>query len=104
MVYNYNNNLYCLLLQITSQEVDNVEMETRGQSSKRSWFIYRAGRVTASVIKSAARTNHAMPSESLIKRICYPEAFKFSSVFFKHQEHDGSVGILLFGELQTNVL
>ena len=29
--------------------------------------------MTASVIKSAARTNHAMTSPSLVKRICYPE-------------------------------
>ena len=43
------------------------------------WFLHRAGRVPASNIKAAARTNHSMPSQSLIKRLCYPEAFKFST-------------------------
>lgn len=47
------------------------------QSSNKTWFIHRAGGVTASNMKSAARTNHSMPSQSLIKRLCYPEAFKF---------------------------
>ena len=36
-------------------------------------FSFCSGRLTASVIKSAARTNHAMPSPHLVKRICYPE-------------------------------
>ena len=41
--------------------------------NKNSWFTFRSGRLTASVIKTAARTNHAMTSSSLVKRICYPE-------------------------------
>ena len=51
--------------------VAHVE-ETRGQSTKKSRFTLRSGRLTASVIKSVA-TNHAMTSPSLVKRICYPE-------------------------------
>ena len=66
-------------VQITADQVAAFEVETRGQSSNKIWFMYRAGRITASNIKSAARTNHSMPSQSLIKRICYPEAFKFST-------------------------
>ena len=53
--------------------VAHVEKETRGQSTKKSQFTFHSGRLTASVIKSAARTNHAMPSPSLVERICYPE-------------------------------
>ena len=46
-----------------------VEEETREQSKSRQWFDQRAGRVTASVFKEAARAERAV---SLIKRICYP--------------------------------
>ncbi len=65
--------------QVTQQQSAKVEFETRGQSSKKSWFLHRAGSITASDFKSAACTNSSMPAQSLIKRICYPEAFKFST-------------------------
>ena len=45
----------------------HVEKETRGQSTKKSRFTFRSGRLIASVIKSAARTNHSMTSQVLIK-------------------------------------
>ncbi len=41
------------------------------------WFKYRAGRVTASKMKSVCHSDPASPAQSLIKAICYPEAFKF---------------------------
>ena len=47
----------------------HVEKETRGQLTKKSRFTFRSGRLIASVIKSAARTNHSMTSPSLVKRI-----------------------------------
>ncbi|XP_019858639.1 PREDICTED: uncharacterized protein LOC109586852 [Amphimedon queenslandica] len=66
-------------LKITEAEAALVELETRGQSSKKSWFVFRSGRLTASLIRNAVKTNHASPSQSLIKRICYPELFSFST-------------------------
>jgi len=56
-----------------------VEETTRGQSAKKSWFLFRSGRLTASVIKSVAKTNTAMPSPSLIKRICNPQVKSVST-------------------------
>ena len=53
-----------------------VEEATRDQSQSTLWYKYRAGRVTASRMKSVC---HTKPAQSLIKCICYPEAFKFSS-------------------------
>ena len=53
-----------------------VEEETREQSKSRVWFDQRAGRVTASVFSEAAR---AGTPASLIKRICYPRASRFST-------------------------
>ena len=60
-------------LQQVTVDVVHVEKETRGQLTKESCFTCHSGRLTASVIKSAARTNLTMPSPSLVKRICYPE-------------------------------
>ena len=43
------------------------------------WFSQRAGRITASKFKAAARTNISQPSQSLIKLVCYPESMQFRS-------------------------
>ena len=68
-----------ILLEMTAEMSLSVEKETRLQSQSRLWFTFRAGRVTASRMKSVCNTNPANPSQSLIKAICYPEEFKFDS-------------------------
>ena len=50
-----------------------VEKNTRQQVKSRIWFQQRAGRVTASKLKSAIATDVMKPSVSLIKSICYPD-------------------------------
>ena len=60
-----------------------VEQHTKEQSKSRLWYSYRAGRITASKFKAAVSTDGAMPSQSLIKSICYPEQHKFSSASTK---------------------
>ena len=64
---------------VTSEEASNVEENTRGQSSSKLWFQQRAGRVTASRLKAATRTDVKEPSKSLIRSICYPESTQFGS-------------------------
>ena len=64
---------------VTSEEASNIEENTRGQSSSKLWFQQRAGRVTASQLKAATRTDVKEPSKSLIKSICYPESTQFGS-------------------------
>lgn len=59
--------------------VTRVESNTREQSKCLKWFTYRAGRITASLMKSICATSVSQPSVSLVKRICYPEKHKFSS-------------------------
>ncbi|XP_028415497.1 uncharacterized protein LOC114538527 [Dendronephthya gigantea] len=68
-----------LTLKITAKQVAVLEAETRRQSNSKLWFTHRAGRITASRLKSVVRTNPEKPSKSLIKSICYPEAYRFSS-------------------------
>ncbi|XP_060771536.1 uncharacterized protein LOC132882266 [Neoarius graeffei] len=66
-------------LNIDENQASSVEEETRKQAKSKLWFQMRAGRVTASRFKAAARTDPANPSKSLIKQICYPQAYKFTS-------------------------
>ena len=66
-------------LDFTNEMAKSVELETRLQHKSKLWFKFRAGRVTASRMKAACRTDINHPSQSLIKSICYPEAFSFTS-------------------------
>ena len=56
-----------------------VQKETVKQAASKSWFKIRAARVTASRMKQACRTDPAMPSQSLVKAICYPDVYQFST-------------------------
>ena len=72
---------HCALLDytFTSQQAAAVEASTRQQANSKLWFRFRAGRITASKMKSVCRTSPQKPSMSLIKAICYPEQSKFTS-------------------------
>lgn len=74
------------IIQITSSQASKLEEETRQQSSSKAWFVHRAGRITASNMKAASKTNIHMPSKSLIKRLCYPEAYKFSTKATRYRQ------------------
>ena len=66
-------------LMITNEQARNIEVSTRDQAQSKTWFRYRVGRVTSSKFKAAAHTDLSQPSQSLIKCICYPESYRFSS-------------------------
>jgi hypothetical protein len=57
---------------VSEFDIEGVEMMTRGQSSCKDWFKYRAGRITASKLKDVCCTDLSKPSVSLLKVICYP--------------------------------
>jgi len=63
-------------LNVTQEMANSVEEVTRDQSRSRLWYKYR---ITASRMKAVCHTRAEMPSQSLIKTICYPEAFSFTS-------------------------
>lgn len=66
-------------LAITDEMVRHAEGLTRQQAKCPAWFKYRAGRVTASIMKSVCSTTTTQPSISLVKKICYPEQNRFST-------------------------
>ncbi|MED6259424.1 hypothetical protein ATANTOWER_022517 [Ataeniobius toweri] len=67
------------LEELTLSEVQVVERATRGQSASRIWFKQRAGRIPASKPKQVLKTKSQQPSKSLIKVICYQEAYRFTT-------------------------
>ena len=69
-----------ILVEITPDECRAIKASTRKRSQSKVWYQQRAGRITASNLKTACKTNTAKPAKSLVKSICYPEAHEFSTV------------------------
>ena len=57
----------------------HTDITQPSQSLSKLWFQHRASRITASMLKFAVHTDITQLSQSLIKKICYPESYKFSS-------------------------
>lgn len=62
---------------VSEEQAIALERTTRDQAKSKLWFKHRAGRVTASKFKAACSTDPHQPAQSLVKSICYPEAYKF---------------------------
>ena len=80
--YNYTSLLEACFetsIDITNEMAATIEKATKEGSGSNIWFRYGVGRVTASRMKTICNTDCANPAQSLIKGICYPEAFKFST-------------------------
>ena len=56
-----------------------MQKDTTAQSSGTNFFKLRAGRIGASQSKAAAHSDPALPSQSLIQRICYRELHKINT-------------------------
>ena len=65
---------------VTQNMALTVEKASQEQYKSRVWFKYRAGRITASKMKAVYHTNPANPAQSLIKQICYPQMYDFTSI------------------------
>ncbi len=66
-------------VKITPSQASMIASLSISQTESKWWNRYRAYRVTASIFLAVLRTSLTTPSISLIKRICYPEAAKFSN-------------------------
>jgi hypothetical protein len=67
------------VINITDEQRQVVEVNTRDQSKSMLWFNVRAGRITASKFKAACHTDPACPSLSLIIGICHPDRIRFKT-------------------------
>ena len=66
-------------ISISENGVINIEKATRLQSKSVTWYIQRAGQITASLMKSVCSTDSANPSQALIRQICYPQSNQFAT-------------------------
>lgn len=93
-------------VQVTVEEANNCELDTRGQANCKQWFIFRSGRLTASRIKSVCRTLLDNPPRSIIKDICYPANKTFLSKATEwgceHELHARHVYTKIMSDLHTS--
>ena len=71
-------------LNISNEDIQLMEKDTRSQAKATSFFRHRAGGIGASVCGAVYHTNLAQPSQSLIQSICYPHLFKLNTKAIKH--------------------
>ena len=71
-------------LNISAEQIKLVEESTRVQSKGTGFFKHRAGRIGASISGAVFHTNLSLPSQSLIKTICYPSLYKLNTTAVKH--------------------
>ena len=91
-------------LSITEEEVATIEAATRNQSKNMAWFNQRAGRITASVMKSVCATDPGNPAQNLIQCICYPDKNKFFSEAKKWGcEHESSAKTAYINIMKASV-
>ena len=66
-------------IHITKEQSEAICALTANQSSSKHWLTYRSFRITASKFRQVLHSNLVSPSISLLKQICYPEAFRFTN-------------------------
>ena len=71
-------------LDISIEDISNIELDTRSQAKGSGFFRHHAGRIGASVSGAVCHWNLAQPPQSLIKAICYPHLFKVSTKATQH--------------------
>ncbi len=61
---------------LTAEQISIIQ-----QNDQRSneWFLYRTGRITASLVREVCFVRNFNSNISLLKRICYPEQTRFTS-------------------------
>ena len=69
---------------LSAEQISQIEKDTRDQAQGTNFFKHRTGRIGASQSKQASHTNPALPSQSLIQTICYPE---YNKLFTKAVIH-----------------
>eukprot|EP00794_Sanderia_malayensis_P010417 gene10417-11507_t len=81
---------------ISDEDAKQIELDTKSQAKGSGFFHHRAGRIGASMSKSASHTDPSKPSQSLIKSICYPEIFKFTNAATEYGCQHEKAAIKLF--------
>lgn len=71
-------------IEISSEEITQIERDSITQAKGNTFFKHRAGRIGASQSKAASHSDPSLPSQSLAQNICYPEINKFTNKAVEH--------------------
>ena len=71
-------------IKITKEQITQVERDTITQAKGTNLFKHWAGRIGASQCKAACNSNPALPSQTLIQSICYPQLNKVNTKAVLH--------------------
>ena len=66
-------------LDISDEQIKQVEKDTRSQAKGSGFFRHRAGRIGASVSGVAFHSNLPQPPQSCVKSVCYPSLYKLNT-------------------------
>ena len=80
-------------LTISESQVELIEQDNREQAKGNAFFRHRVGRIGASLSWAVVHTNPAMPSQSLIKSISYPDLFKVTTKAISHGRKNESAAV-----------
>ena len=75
---------YSVDMVLSDEDIELIERDTIDQAKGGAFFLHRAGRIGASRSKAASHSDPAQPSQSLIKTICYPNLYRFTSQATDH--------------------
>lgn len=81
------------LITLSDADLELIEKDTRTQARGTAFFRHRAGRIGALSSWAASHTKPAMPSQSLIKSMCYPHLFKVNSKAIIHSRRNEAPAI-----------
>uniref|UniRef100_A0A3P9B140 YqaJ viral recombinase domain-containing protein n=1 Tax=Maylandia zebra TaxID=106582 RepID=A0A3P9B140_9CICH len=58
---------------VTQEQAEAIEVRTRLQHKSPEWYVWRAGRITASMMHAVFATSVEKPAVSVINCVCYPD-------------------------------
>ena len=76
---------FAIKLTLSSEQVCQIQKDTRDQSKGGAFFCHRAGRIGASMSPAVFHRNPDLPWQSLIKQICYPSLYKVTTKAVMHE-------------------
>lgn len=63
---------YVNAAKVTEEQAEAIEVRTRLQHKSPQWYVWRAGRITASMMHAVFATTVEKPAITVVNRVCYP--------------------------------
>ena len=83
-------------LTLSDDQRSQIEKDTRDQANGGAFFRHRAGRIGASMSGAVCHSNPDLPSQSLIKQVCYPSLFQVTTKAVMHGRKHEALAIAAY--------